>query len=178
MPSLTLLTLLVREKFFSTNTLYADVEDPSSSRDPRQRALDLRVESAEASLEAARLYCRITHLETTAAKLLYSSLRRQEQADAATARGQRFFDSMKQDEAALSKNANLQGTLGPEISRKREKAMKMSAEASSHEKKKAEAEERARNVLAESVTLRKERDRRMIEAKRLEAEAVRIESMF
>jgi len=154
------------------------VESQPPAGDPKLRALNLRVQSAEESLLAAKLYCKVTHLETTAANLMLSSLKHKEQAELATARGQRFYDKMKEHEAALAKDKSLQETLGPEILRAREKAMKLSAEAAAHEKRSNEAEESARSVLAESEGLRRERDKHLIEAKRLEAEAVRVESMF
>jgi len=154
------------------------VESQPPAGDPKLRALNLRVQSAEESLLAAKLFCKVRHLETTAANLILSSLKHQEQAEMATARGQRFYDQMKEQEAALANDKSLQQTLGAEIVRAREKAMKLSAEASAHEKKSGEAEESARGVLTESDGLRKERDKHLIEAKRLEAEAVRVESMF
>lgn len=154
------------------------MESQPPAGDPKLRALSLRVQSAEESLLAAKLYCKVTHLETTAANLMLSSLKHKEQAELATARGQRFYDKMKEHEAALAKDKSLQETLGPEILRAREKAMKLSAEAAAHEKRSNEAEESARSVLAESEGLRRERDKHLIEAKRLEAEAVRVESMF
>ena len=154
------------------------MESQPQTADPKLRALNFRVQSAEESLLAAKLFCKIRHLETTAANLSLSSMKHKEQAELATARGQRFYDKMKEDEAALAKDKSLTETLGPEIIRSREKAMKLSAEAFAHEKKSSEAEESARNVLTESEGLRKQRDKHLIEAKRLEAEAVRVESMF
>lgn len=52
----------------------------------------------------ANLYCKITHLKTTAANLTLSKLKHQEEAELVTAMGQGFHDKMKEDEAALALN--------------------------------------------------------------------------
>ncbi len=153
-----------------------DAQRPTE--DPRLRALNTRLQAAMTSLDAAKVYCKVTHFEAVAANLMVARIRHQELAAAATVRGQHFFDKMKECEAALARQGGRSETLQAEMIRNRQKAMKMSADASAHEKKMADIEERMRTVLAEAEMLRHERDKRLIEVRKLEAEAIRVESLI
>src|SRR4030065_751625 len=94
------------------------------------------------SLDAAKIFCKVTHFQAVAANLMVAGIRHQELAAAATVRGQHFFDKMKECEAALARQGGRSETLQAEMIRNRQKAMKMSADASAHEKKMADIEER------------------------------------
>ena len=146
--------------------------------DPRLRSLTLRANAAEEGVLAAKLYCKITHLETVAANLTVQSLKHREEAENITARGQYFYNKMKEQQEQLDQQKGPKDILAAEVIRNREKAMSLSAQATSHEKKMGKMEERARSALAESVRLRRERDRHLLDAKKLDAEAVRTETLI
>ena len=148
------------------------------SSDPRLRTLTLRAEAAEESLIAAKVHRRVTSLESRAARLLLSRLGRYEESAATMARGQHYYSRMKEHRQALAEQDAMKDVLEPEIERKKEKAVKLVAQAKEGERRVAELERRIRSLLEEAEGLRKERDRHIIEARKLEAEAVRIESLY
>jgi len=141
--------------------------------DPRQRVLDLRVRAAEETVNAAKLYCKVTHLETVAAKLLIRRLELQEEAEMLTSTGKQHYAKMKEHQEAIAKREDLKATLGPEVIRRRDKAVKYASQASAKEKKMAETEGMIRTALGNAERLRRERDMTLVQARKFEAEAVR-----
>lgn len=142
--------------------------------DNRQRMFDLRVQAAEESVAAAKLHCKATHMETVAAKLLLRRLELQEEAAMLTERGKLHYSKMKEHQETLSKRQDLRERLEPEIIHRRDKAVKYASQASGREKKMSEAETRIRTALDEADRLRRERDKLLIQARKFEAEAVRV----
>lgn len=145
---------------------------------PRIRSLKLKTRAAEEGLEAARIYSKIAHIESVAAKLLVRRLKQHEQYVTLMMRGKHYHSRMKDHEAHVAEREQLKAILEPEIDRKRDKATKLVSQAKIHERKKNEIEQRIRSLLEEAGKLKKTRDSHLIQSKKLEAEAVRIESMF
>lgn len=158
--------------------MYPLVNDEVQISDPLLKALTLRAQAAEQAVEAAKLYCKITHLEMMAANFALQKLKHQESAVNITTRGQYFYDRMKEQQSVLEKQKGPKDILAAEVARNREKAMKLSAQASAHEKKMERAEQKTRAAHSEAEKLKHERDRCLIEARKLEAEATRIQSLI
>jgi len=154
------------------------VDEDIRTDDPRLKSLTLRANAAEEDVEAAKLYCRIMHLETVAANLIVQSLKHKEEAESITVRGQYFYNKMKAQEGQLGKQKGPKDVLAAEVMRNREKAMRLSGQAAAHEKKTSDAERRAQTALSEAQKLRTERDRLLLGARKLEAEAIRIERLI
>ncbi len=140
--------------------------------------LNLRAEAAETAVEAAKVFCKIKHHETVAAKFLVRRLELLEEAKNLTSRGKHYYDKMKEHQKALEKQKELKETLEPEIIRKRDKAVKLATQANAKEEKASEMEEKAREVLEDAIELKKERNKLIIQVRRLEADAVRAESSY
>ncbi len=168
----------IHEKFFSPNAMPPAVDEEISSNDPRLKSLTLRAMAAEEAVQAAKLYCRITHLETVAANLTLQSLKHKEEAESITSRGQYFYNKMKEQQTQLDRQKGPRDILAAEVIRNREKAMKLSGQAAAHEKKVSEAEQRVRTAVSEAGRLRTDMDRRLLDARKLEAQAIRIESLL